>query len=99
MTELRSTLTALLLIAAVAACGDAPDQADQAEDRIEIRTEEVPEWVIEVAVVADEIEAQPAAADSILIAHDMSRDQLDSLLYVIAEDTILIAAYRDARDR
>ena len=97
MTQLRSILTALLLAAAVAACGDAPDQAD--EDRIEIRTEEIPEWVIEVAVVADEIEARPAAADSILIAHDMTRAELDSLLYVIAEDTILIGAYRDARDR
>ena len=95
MRELRTTLMALLLMVALAACGD----EEPPEDRIEIQMGSTPDWVIEVAGVADAIEAQPEATDSILVAHDMTRAELDSLLYVIAEDTVLIATYRDARDR
>lgn len=95
MKELRSTGLALLLVASLAACGDAPEATDDAA----AEAEAIPAWVGEVAVVANAIEARPMSADSILEAHEMTRASLDSLLYEIAEDPTLTAAYREARDR
>lgn len=42
------------------------------------------------------IEAAPAAADSVLTAHGLTPAGLDSLMYEIASDSALTAAYTDA---
>lgn len=96
MRHLRNVLAVLVLVAAVTACGDAPPEAGSEAAG---ETAVVPEWVTEVAVVANAIEARPGAADSILEAHAMTRSRLDSLLYEIAEDPVLTGAYREARGR
>ena len=84
---------ALLMIVGVLACGDAPGDDGAAMD------DPMPTWVDDVAQVANAIQARPAAADSILSANDMTRAQLDSLLYEIAEDPALTEAYQQARGR
>jgi hypothetical protein len=91
MKALRSGIAISLLSAVVMACGGG-GEAD--EDAMA-----APTWVDSVAAVANAIEARPAAADSVLTAHAMSRARLDSLLYEIAEDPALTAAYREARGR
>ena len=93
MKGLRSVLAVGLLAAVAAGCGDAPDTGDEAV------TPAAPAWVDSVAAVADAIEARPGAADSILGAHGMRRARLDSLLYEIAADPALTAAYQEARGR
>ncbi|MGK7312814.1 MAG: hypothetical protein ACN0LA_11305 [Candidatus Longimicrobiales bacterium M2_2A_002] len=92
---------AVVLTLGLAACGDAPEQAesDAYGEPGATETQPVPAWVGEVAVVANAIEARPSAVDSILEAHEMTRATLDSLLYEVAEDPALTAAYREARDR
>ena len=49
------------------------------------------------ATVARAIDAAPASADSILSAHGLTRDGLDSLMYAIAADSAKTAAYTAAR--
>lgn len=46
--------------------------------------------------VARAIRAQPTAADSILAAHDLTRDAFDALMYDIAADSALARAYTEA---
>lgn len=99
MKRIRSGLTALALTMALAACGDAPREAGEETGEGEPMAAPVPAWVGEVAGVANAIEARPAAADSILDAHEMTRATLDSLLYEVAADPALTAAYREARNR
>ena len=95
MMRLREMLAALVLIGLIA-CADTAEEApmDEAPER-----DEVPAWVADVAAVANAIEARPMAVDSILEAHEMTRARLDSLLYEVAQDPVLTAAYREARDR
>ncbi len=50
-----------------------------------------------MAALANAIERQPAAADSILRANAMRRETFDSLLYEIAADAQLSAAYESRR--
>lgn len=53
---------------------------------------------VELAVaVARAIDAAPAKVDSILAAHGLTREGLDSLMYVIASDSAKAAAYSAAR--
>lgn len=92
MSHLRWALLAMVLLA----CGDAPEQT---EGEPAADTMAVPEWVDEVAAVANAIEARPGASDSILQANDMTREQLDSLLYEVAADPTLTQAYQAARGR
>lgn len=53
---------------------------------------------VQLAVtVARGIDAAPAKVDSILAANGLTRDGLDSLMYVIAADSAKTAAYSAAR--
>ncbi|NIQ27522.1 MAG: hypothetical protein GTN88_13855 [Gammaproteobacteria bacterium] len=52
-----------------------------------------------MAAVANAIERQPAAADSILEANAMTRAQFDSLLYAIAADRELSERFEGLRTR
>lgn len=105
MKGLRCVLVMVTMGAAMA-CGDAPEEAEpaidqqtEAEPAVDRETGSVPAWVSEVAGVANAIEARPGAMDSILAVHEMARATLDSLLYEIAADPVLTAAYREARER
>ena len=49
------------------------------------------------ATVARAIDAAPASADSVLTAHGLTRERLDSLMYRIAADSVKSAAYAAAR--
>lgn len=89
MNDIRWALLPLMLFA----CGEAPEQEPAADTVV------VAEWVDDVAAVADAIEARPGAIDSILQANDMTREQLDSLLYEVAADPTLTQAYQRARGR
>ena len=51
------------------------------------------------AVTADAIAANPAAADSILSAAGYSRESFDKLMFEIAADSAMSAAYAGARTR
>lgn len=58
---------------------------------------EVPADVQLAVTVARAIDAAPAQVDSILAAHGLTRDGLDSLMYAIAADSAKTAAYSAAR--
>lgn len=95
-------LAGMALVAGLAACGQASEQPPAAEPAAETTaaaTAAVPEWVGQVAAVANAIEAQPSAADSILQAGSMTREAFDSLIYTVAADPQLSAAYQTARGR
>jgi hypothetical protein len=72
----------------VAACSRAPEKAVReapaatAEDR--------------AVAVAHAIRANPAAADSILASHGLTRAGLDSLMYDVAADSATARAYTEA---
>ena len=95
MTTLgRMALALSLVILVMAACGDA--RAPGADESAAL---DAPAWVDDVADVASAIRDQPSATDSILTAHDMTRAELDSLLYEIAADPALTDAYQNSRER
>jgi len=48
--------------------------------------------------VARAIRANPAAADSILASHGLTRAGLDSLMYEVAADSALARAYTEATE-
>lgn len=101
MSLCRAATTTLALVVLVG-CGDSTDRpadADRGATGAEAEAEAVPEWVTRVAMVANSIEDRPTAADSILAANDMTRDEFESRLYDIAADPVLTAAYEGARLR
>ena len=51
------------------------------------------------AAVANAIAARPTAADSILTAAGMTRDSFQTLMYEIAADSAMSAAYAAAKTR
>ncbi|MEJ2679163.1 MAG: hypothetical protein P8174_08830 [Gemmatimonadota bacterium] len=96
MNGMRHLLPMVALLAAFAACGQnesaktssAPAEAPAA-----------PAWVTDLAATANAVEAQPAAADSILQARGMTRAKFDSLIYAVAADSTLSAEYQKARGK
>lgn len=85
----------MALTLAVAACsGSQPGTEEEAG-----AASDVPAWVGDMAEMANAIEAQPAAADSIIQANGMSRAAFDSLLYQIAADPVLTQAYEAQRSK
>lgn len=73
------------LLLALAACGRAaetPPDPDASPNDVAIAIE-----------VSRGIEANPAATDSVLRVHGLTRTGLDSLLYRIAEDSGMTARY------
>ncbi|MHB1191877.1 MAG: hypothetical protein ACYC6F_02430 [Longimicrobiales bacterium] len=97
MSALPKSLAAAALLLALGACGDAPERAR--EDATVADDTAAPAWVVGLAEVADAIEALPAAADSVLATHDMTRGVFDSLMYEVASNAELTAAYQEARRR
>ena len=78
-----------------AGCGTEQRQAET-EGAPMAETEVLPPEVARAVAVARGIEANPAATDSILAANGLTIAGLDSLMYVIAQDSALSAAYTRA---
>lgn len=93
MTTRWRKASVILLSGLVLACGqgDAPETA--ADDAVPEAVPATPEWVTELAEVASAIRARPDAVDSVLAAHDLTRAAFDSLIYRVAADHDLAAAY------
>lgn len=53
--------------------------------------------VAKAVQIARDIEADPGAADAILVKHQLDREGLDALMYEIARSPDLNKSYRDAR--
>lgn len=79
----------------VAACGTGQQQAES-EPAAAPAAEVLPPEVQKAVAVARGLETNPAAADSILAAHGLTPAGLDSLMYLIAADSALSAAYTNA---
>ncbi len=91
---------AVALVVALATCGEA--QREEVEEAAATTAAQVEgaaatAWVDQMAAVANAIERQPTAADSILAANEMTRAKFDSLLYVIAADSELSARFEGLR--
>ena len=76
------------------ACGTEQQQAET--ETVTVAAEALPPEVARAVAVARGLEANPAAADSILAANGLTVGGLDSLMYVIAADSALTAAYTNA---
>lgn len=73
----------------------APDAGDAEPAVAAELVEESPDArVVKASSVAKEIEKDPENADEILKAHELDRESLEALLYEIAKDPQLSAAYR-----
>jgi hypothetical protein len=76
------------------ACGTEQQQAET--ETAPVAAEALPPEVARAVAVARGLEANPAAADSILTANGLTVTGLDSLMYRIAQDSALTAAYTNA---
>ncbi len=86
-------------IAAEAAAEAAEAAAEATEAAAAVETAATPTWVAEMAAIANAVERQPAAADSLLQAAAMTREKFDSLLYVIAANAELSAQFEALRTK
>lgn len=96
---MRSSTRGLMVLAvavAIAACTRDAEQ-DAAPAEVAATESVAPEWVTGLAAVANAVEQQPLAADSILQAHAMTRAVFDSLIYEVAADSALTAQFEQAR--
>jgi hypothetical protein len=89
--------TAYLMVAGllVVACNTQQQQAET-ETAATAQAEALPPEVARAVAVSRGIDANPAAADSVLAANGLTRAGLDSLMYTIAADSALSAAYTRA---
>ena len=81
------------------ACGGGGEESS-AQDSVAATTQQHATLATDVqlaATVARAIDAAPARADSVLSTHGLTRQALDSLMYVIARDSAKTAAYIAAR--
>jgi hypothetical protein len=94
------TVMILALACTVAACAREGSQpADTTSQAAAPATPAVPAEVEHAVAVKRGIDAAPAKADSILSAHGMTAAGFDSLMYRIAADSALRAAYAAASSR
>ena len=71
-------------------CGPRGEEAAEAEGNSSVMAE-----VDRAVATAQAIQAKPAAADSILAAHGLTRAGFDSLMYAVAADPALALAYAE----
>jgi hypothetical protein len=81
-----SMMLLLLLPILVSGCGGTDDGEAAA-----------PEKAVQAAAIADEIAADPDSFDQVLTKHGMTAEQFQDLMFEIAEDDVLSAAYEAAR--
>lgn len=77
--------------------GRAKGRANQAQPEPEEGRRRIPDWLADVASVVIAIESQPGAANSILGEHGLTRTAFEALIYDVAADPELTAAYEEAR--
>jgi uncharacterized lipoprotein YajG len=84
--------------ALIAACGSGSKAQEQQTSAPPAAEQTMPPADVQLAVsVAQAIDAAPTKVDSILAAHNLTREGLDSLMYTIAADSAKAAAYTAAR--
>jgi hypothetical protein len=88
---IRPRLAVFLFCCAMLLGGCSADEVPEAG------SPDTPEFIAQVASIARALTESPAAADSILQAHEMTRVQFDSLMYEIALDPMLTEAFEAAR--
>jgi hypothetical protein len=82
----------------IAACGGGNKAPEQQTSTPPAAEQTMPPSDVQLAVsVAQAIDAAPTKVDSILAAHSLTREGLDSLMYTIAADSAKSAAYAAAR--
>lgn len=91
--RLRAVALGLMTIVALGCGRPGPEAAGGAGDA---GGASAPTVVDRAAAVARAIQADAAAADSILAAHGLTRAGFDSLMYEIAADSALARAYTEA---
>lgn len=79
--------TAMVL---VGGCGPRGEEPAEAEGTAPVMAE-----VDRAVATAQAIQAKPAATDSILAAHGLTRAGFDSLMYAVAADPALARAYAE----
>jgi len=91
------TWLALPAILALGACrAKEQGSGEAAQAAMTATAESLPPVVAQAVALAKALEANPMAADSVLAANGMTRAGLDSLMYTIAADSALSAAYTKA---
>ena len=83
----RLSLIPVLALVALAACGG--EKAATADT-----TTAAPSEVQRAAAVADAVRTAPTKTDSILMAHGVTADELEQMMYRIAADSAQSAEYR-----
>ena len=89
---MRKSIFALAIAVAISACARAENAADSTA-----ATTTPADPVVAAAATAKAIEANPAAADSILTAAGYTRESFQQLMYDIAADSAKAAAYAAAK--
>lgn len=92
-------LGAVLLLAATGCVRGESDGRDTARDSSAVAGAPNTERARSAAAVADAIAANPSAADSILTAAGYTRESFQRLMYEIAADSGMSAAYASAKTR
>lgn len=94
----RRLVTPMAVLIAVSACQPAKPPADttQAQPTAAAAPADLPSDVALAVTIARAVAANPAATDSILTAHGLTRAGLDSLMFAIAADSAKAAAYTAA---
>ncbi len=92
-------LGAAVLLAATGCARGENDGRDTARDTTAVVGAPNTERARTAAAVADAIAANPSAADSILTAAGYTRESFQRLMYEIATDSAMSAAYASAKTR
>lgn len=90
------TSVAVGALLALGACRPKAPEAAEGGAAAPAAAAELPPMVQHAVAVGKALEANPAAADSILAAHSLTRAGLDSLMYAIAADSAMARKYSEA---
>ena len=94
---MTTTRVFALLLIGLAACARTDDAATDTATGATTAAAPVTDHSTHAAGISNAIAANPAKADSILKANDLTAEQFDKMLYDIAADSAQSAAYAAAR--
>ena len=94
MIRLGAGVAVVAVLVALGCATEQQAESDAAEPAAESTA--LAPAVAQAVAVARGIEANPEAADSVLAANGLTAAGLDSLMYLIAADSALSAAYTEA---
>lgn len=92
---MRVLYVGLVALLAVSACA----KGDKGTDTTVVAATSNADRAISAAMTANSMAANPSGADSILKAAGYTRDSFDKLMFEIAADSAMSAAYASARTR